>query len=390
MNSLKMKDEITEIFCTIIILMIFVNTSSRAQAEHDLYLYTSSDGTTFGAAVHLVDSADVPSLTQDSSGRLICVFQNFKGGFGSSAWDKLGVVSSTDNGSTWSAMTLLNITGLPGTTQRAFDPTIVMTADNKYRLYFSYCPDNMVLDSTCDTYSAISTDFINYTAESGVRFSELNVKVIDPAVVYFNSLWHYTTPLSTPPPAPHNGGARHATSSDGLAFTLIDSSGVGDLNYKWTGNLMDDGAVMRFYGFTDNAMGNFIWWASSTDGSNWSSYNLTNIKGKDPGIFKTSSSYFMVVPKDPATVAVKQIYNKKPKVEIFPNPVKSSATVVLLNNKELWSWSLFDASGKIVQHTEKINGTQLGINTFDLPSGVYLYLIRTADGKNFSGKLSVD
>ena len=81
--------------------MIFVNTSSRAQAEHDLYLYTSSDGTTFGAAVHLVDSADVPSLTQDSSGRLICVFQNFKGGFGSSAWDKLGVVSSTDNGSIW-------------------------------------------------------------------------------------------------------------------------------------------------------------------------------------------------------------------------------------------------------------------------------------------------
>ena len=371
------------------LLILFLTTFLFAQAEHDLYLYTSNDGTTFGNPFHLVDSADVPSMTQDTSGRLICVFQNFKGGFGSSTWDKLGVVTSTDNGVTWSAMSILNISGLPGTTQRPFDPTIVMTDDNKYRLYFSYCPNNMVLDSTCDTYSALSTDFINYTVEAGNRYGELNVKVIDPTVVKFNSQWHYMTPLSTPPPTPFLGGARHATSLDGLTFTLIDSIGVGDLNYKWTGNLMNNGSEMRFYGFTDNVLGNLIWWSESTDGSSWGSYTLTNITGKDPAIYKGSSNYFLIVPKVPSTVALQPLSNQNLSVKIYPNPITNTATVFLENLVDQWSWTLYNAFGKVVQKNDKIKTQHHSINKGDLSAGIYFYHIHSQN-MILSGELIVE
>ncbi len=159
------KSSAAVLFCPFIIINPI---SFSAQAEYSLYLYYSSNGTTFNNPIYITDSADVPSIAEDSSGNLICVYQLFKGGMGSSNWDKIGSMTSTDNGVNWSANNYLNITGFTGTNQRAFDPTITITSDNKYRLYFSYCPNTMILDSTCDTYSAISTDGINFTFESGV------------------------------------------------------------------------------------------------------------------------------------------------------------------------------------------------------------------------------
>ena len=69
--------------------------------------------------------------------------------------------------------------------------------------------------------------------------------------------------------------------------------------------------------------------------------------------------------------------------------MKGSAAVVLLSADDCWSWSLFDVSGKVVQQEERIEGARLRIDTLGLSSGVYLYLVRTAAGKSYTGKLSV-
>lgn len=283
----------------ILIFVLFFSSTSVvfSQAQYDLFVYSSTDGTTFGLPTFLTDSADVPSITQDSSGRLVCMFQSFKGGPSSSTWDKIGVKFSNDNGLTWTSTSLINISGLPGTTLRPFDPTIVMTEDHKYRLFFSYNPYSTLGDSTTDTYSATSVDAINFVLDTGIRVDLLNYGIIDPAVVYFDSLWHYSAPLVA------NYGAKYATSTDGLYFTMQSDIASGSSHYNWTGNLVNDGSSMRFYGATDNATGDLLWWSESTNGSVWSSYNLTNVTGKDPGIVKTASNtYFLVVPQEPSTV----------------------------------------------------------------------------------------
>ena len=179
--------------------------------------------------------------------------------------------------------------------------------DNQYRLYFSYCPNSTILDSTCGTYSAISMDALNFTVEPGIRMDAISEPIIDPAVLYFNSEWHYSAPIQPP----NGGGARHATSSDGLNFTLIDSMGQGNTHYQWTGNFMDNDSTIRFYGFSDNVLGNYLWWAESIDGSNWSSCIFTNITGKDPAVLKLNSgSYLLLVPKSISPLSYESLTNE--------------------------------------------------------------------------------
>jgi len=357
------------------------------QAEHSLYMYYSTDGTTFNSPIYLTDSADVPSLAQDSSGKIVCVYQLFKGGMGSATWDKIAVSSSTDDGVSWSAYSLLNITGFTGSNQRAFDPTITITTDGKYRLYFSYCPNSMMLDSTCGTYSAISTDGINFSFEPGIRVEAPALPVIDPAALYFNSEWHYSAPI----PPPQGGGARHAVAIDGLNFTVIDSMGQGDTHYKWTGNFLDDGSTMRFYGFGDNVLGNLIWWAESTDGSTWSTYNFTNVTGKDPGVLKLASGdYLMVVPKTSSPLDQTEIVPDLMNVLIYPNPVDQTTTVVLQGGVEKWTWILYNSLGQIVQHIENISSQSITFGRNNLISGMYHYRIRTASGRTSYGKIIME
>ena len=280
---------------------------TQAVGSHSLYLYYGNNGTIFNNPICITDSADVPSIVQDSSQRLVCVYQLFKGGPGSPNWDKIGVMFSTDDGVTWTPNSYINITGFPGNNQRAFDPTITITPDNQYRLYFSYCPNSTILDSTCGTYSAISMDALNFTVEPGIRMDAISEPIIDPAVLYFNSEWHYSAPIQPP----NGGGARHATSSDGLNFTLIDSMGQGNTHYQWTGNFMDNDSTIRFYGFSDNVLGNYLWWAESIDGSNWSSCIFTNITGKDPAVLKLNSgSYLLLVPKSISPLSYESLTNE--------------------------------------------------------------------------------
>lgn len=339
-----------------------------------LYLSKGSDGTIFGNEIQFADSADVPSIAQHPTGKVIVTFQNFKGGPGAPNFDGIGVRFSNDSGISWSPLMFANFTGYPGTSTRVFDPTITITPDSMYRLYFSYCPNNgATLDSSCDTYSAISSDGLNYTFETNPRVVVSNKAVIDPAVVYFNSGWHYYSPAGAP-----TDGARHAISTNGLNFTIIDTAGYGDISRNWTGNVINNGFDMRFYGGSDPANQKKLWWNSTVDGSSWNGYTWTNLFGKDPGVIKLNTGqYIAIVPTDSNTtiLATTEIDNNSipEKLTIFPNPTSEKLMVNLTT--KINSIEIISMDGKMMKQQVNENKNTLEVNCDNLKPGIYFIRI---------------
>ncbi len=261
------------LFWSSLSLSIYAQNLPTPAWEKALRIATSSDGTTFGAATVFQDSSGVPCIIRLSTGVLITAFQWFQAPMspdpgGGSPRGYVAVKFSTDNGLSWSSPTLTIFSGMPVDYRRAFDPTIVETDSGQIRMFFSCGTASMLLDSTINTYSAISNDGINYTFENNARFDILNEEVIDPACVKFNGLWHYTAPAGAP-----QAGAYHATSTDGLNFTALANI-PSDMQHNFTGNLMINSSnEMRFYGCGTNS----TWWASTTDGTTWSGFTNTNI-----------------------------------------------------------------------------------------------------------------
>ncbi len=110
------------------------------------------------------------------------------------------------------------------------------------RIYFSSSDGIPVgLDSTVNTYSAISSDGIHYSFEPSTRFDHPTNCVIDPAVCHFHCMWHYTCPIGEP-----QDGAHHAISQDGINFTQVPNI-TSDMQHNWTGNMVAiDTGEIRF------------------------------------------------------------------------------------------------------------------------------------------------
>lgn len=363
-----------------------------------MYQYTSTNGTHFGPGHIFMDSADVPSLVVDTfNNQLIAVFQMFLGGSGSATYDKIGVAFSTDWGVSWSHPVPINLSGHPGSVTRTFDPTITVSQTGQYRLFFTYCPNTTSLDSTCDTYSAISSDAINFTFETNPRFGVTHHQVIDPAVVLWNSAWHYTAPVGAP-----QDGAYYARSLGGLNFTLHDTT-PSNIYRNWTGNLMDNVSDMRFYGYnTSNDPVNAykVWWSSSIDGITWVGQHFTNVKGKDPAcVLLPNGHYLMVAPRDtsvlgppalppppspPALVqatGIETVQEAKP--QLFPNPTNGSIGFSAPLT-EVSSVALFSLVGA---HVATIP-TSSTIHTLELPQlAPGSYVLRVVDATHPQGRV---
>lgn len=353
-------------------LLVF---NSFSQDDYDIYLSKSFDGTTFNNEIMLMDSAGVPSAIQHPNGKVIVVFQNFKGGSSSPNYDKIAVRISNDTGVSWTPRTMINVTGYPGVSTRIFDPTITITTDSMYRLFFTYCPPNMtsMLDSNCDTYSALSADGVNYVFDTGYRVVVSNKAVIDPAVVYYGSTWHFYSPAGAP-----QIGARHATSSDGLNFTIVDTVGAGDNSKNWTGNAIDNGANIRFYGYSDPAHNKNVWWNTSVDGFNWTGYTWTNLFGNDPGMVKLNTGqYFAFVVTDSNTTILTSTgidNNSIPeKLTIFPNPTSEKLMVNLTT--KINSIEIISMDGKMMKQQVNENKNTLEVNCDNLKPGIYFIRI---------------
>ncbi len=280
---------------------------------------------------------------------------------GSLTWDRVAVKFSYNAGSTWTTPVPIVVNGLPVNYQRPFDPTLARLNNDSLRIYFSSSDGipPMGLDSTINTYSAISSDGINYAFEPGARFDHPTNKVIDPAVLFFNGLWHYTCPIGPP-----QAGAFHATSTDGLSFVQQPDL-PSDSAHNWTGNLLyDNNALMKFYG-----SGPSIWHNSTSDGFNYNGYIATNLTGGDPTTVKIApNNYFIIFVGPPYITNINENVERENDA-VFPNPVSESLSLPENFGSEI-EFTIYDASGKLVKKGKQIMPKSIEVH--DLAPGWYL------------------
>jgi hypothetical protein len=336
--------------------------------ERPLRSAWSSDGITFGASVIFQDSSGVPSVIRWKGDTLICAFQWFRVPMGSPTWDKVAVKFSFDNGLTWTQPSPIVVNGLPVNYQRPFDPALLALNSDSVRIYFSSSDGmpNGGLDSTVNTYSAISTDGINYSFEPGARVDEISNRVIDPSIVFFHNAFHYVSPIGSP-----QQGAYHYVSPDGLNFMKVQNI-PSDSNHNWTGNYMvNDTNDLRFYGAGRNG----VWFNATPNGGVWNGYTGTNIGGGDPGVVKTgSSSYLMVFVGNTYTTGIEPAEESPGNFCIFPNPAMERITVTGQFTREGTPVRIYTAGGsEVMTLLYKPPGLETDIRF--LPSGIYFISI---------------
>ncbi|MBK8552560.1 MAG: T9SS type A sorting domain-containing protein [Ignavibacteria bacterium] len=361
----------------ITIFLIFISSVLFSQNEpwkRPLKICQSNNGVNFSNIQTFQDSSGVPNVIKLPSGVLISVFQWFRQPVGSLSWDRVAVKFSSDNGISWTQPQPIVVNGLPSNFSRPFDPTLAVTDSGRIRIYFS-SGLNMILDTSINTYSAISDDGINYTMEAGFRFSLPDRPVIDPAVIKFRNLWHLINPFSNMT----NGGAFHNISGDGINFTRVADI-PSDMTHSWIGNFMiKDTNELRFYGSGMN-----VWYSSSTNGGVWSAFTNTNINGGDPSVLKLSdTNYLMIYTGQPYTtsassnsVAVNDFYL----YQNYPNPF-NPVTVIRYSLREniFVTLKLFDVTGNeiAVLINERQNqgnyNYQFSTGSYQLASGIYFY-----------------
>ena len=359
-----MNNQLRFICILILVIQFLVPVIGKSQGsppwERPLNICYGTDGITFGPSQIFQDSSGVPSAIKLPNGDLICALQWFREPQGSLTWDRVAVKFSYNNGISWTTPVPIEIPNLPVNYQRPFDPTLANADSGMIRIYFSSSDGPVqMLDSTVNTYSAISSDGIHYSFEPVARFDHPTNRVIDPAIIHFHGMWHYTCPKGAP-----QDGAYYAISQDGLNFTQVPDI-PSDMQHNWTGNLVEtDTGEMRFYG-----SGQFIWYKSTPNGGQWSGYVPTNVQGGDPTVVKLSdSSYIMIFTGNPYNVGVEE-KNVSSDLIMYPNP---SADKIYFNKApEVGSVvEIIEVSGKCLERSI-VHSMQTEIFIGDLSPGIY-------------------
>lgn len=356
----------------------------------NLMIRSGTDGNSFGAETKFADSSGVPSLLRDAQGRILAAFQWFPAPLRSQYWDKVAVKISDDNGKTWSQPQPIVVNGLPSSYQRPFDPTLALTEDGRIRIYFSSSPGPaLMLDSTVATYSAVSTDGVRYTFEPGIRFSAVGSgkPVIDPAVLRIGKKWYYTAPKGAP-----QDGAYHATSDDGLTWTRRGDIPSDSAN-QWTGNLVEYGAGMRFYGA--GRLG--LWWSYSADGTSWTKPTTATIsgattmtapiRGGDPTVLKLADNNYLLMyvsaPVNQMMTAVDGASQHSHVLRVSPNPTSDILRVnFTLTKAERISLELYNVLGQhiatLLHGDYALGAHEYLLQTSIFPQGAYFLRLTTS------------
>jgi predicted GH43/DUF377 family glycosyl hydrolase len=228
------------------------------------------------------DSADVPDAVIGHNGKVFVYFQ----GLITPTRDGI-MVSYSENGIDKWTTQKINLPGAENWKSPACDPDIIYK-NGIYRLYFTGNPDN----TFPRTFSAISTDGINFSIEEGTRFVVDGQPIMDPSLLQIGDTLHYFA-----------GGAPqgknwHCTSNDGINFIRQPDFSVNNLMMA---NGISTGNGFRFYCFSNNAKVG-ISSMFSFDGSNWNQENGTRLvldnklesdEVKDPAVVKYGDKYIM-------------------------------------------------------------------------------------------------
>jgi hypothetical protein len=173
--------------------------------NHELYFAVSEDGETWERTTDepILEMASVPNLLlleQDvgdfEAGTLI---SHFVDASEMHDWgeERIGYITSEDNGETWSDRALITIEDLPeGLT--GVDPCVVQLPDGRLRIYFFDFTANKNLLNGEDTdptfYSAISEDGLTFEFEGEV-YSSTAALITDPEVLWVKDRWLLYNPV---------------------------------------------------------------------------------------------------------------------------------------------------------------------------------------------------
>jgi hypothetical protein len=265
--------------------------------QNDVLVYRiSADGAS--EQVTAFERAGVPTLARMKDGRLIAAHQHFPEDFGAD-FDKVAVRFSEDDGRTWTAPQVIQLTGLPEGMRFPFDPTLVPLPDGRVRLYFTSMKGRRFEEAAPAIHSAISADGVNYEWEAGERFGIPGRQVIDCAVALHRGVFHLFVPDNGPAgpqrrdERPPDGIGYHATSEDGLAFTRQPDVKI-EGRRRWLGNAQSDGEAITFFG-----TGQGIWTATSEDGQAWKLGPAISVRGADPGAVTTRDGGLIIIATGP-------------------------------------------------------------------------------------------
>ncbi len=213
-----------------------------------LVLATSPAGLNWTHTFNIIsDQAAVPDMIVDPQGRTRIYYVDWGNG-------NILVCAINTHDSTW-IYRRVKIAGLPASKPDPVDPDVVLLPDGRYRLYFTRSESGQ----SHATYSAISSDGINFTFEPGVRFAVSGKNVLDPSTIRVGDSTHYF--------AGGLFGNYHAVSADGLTFIRRPDVIVAGRDIKFSNGIFVPGGY-RFYGF-DNRPPKNILSMFSTDGYQW-------------------------------------------------------------------------------------------------------------------------
>ena len=217
-----------------------------------------------------------------SDGRLIAVYQYFS--FDDETWfDVIAYSVSTDNGKTWTETQKLDIQELPESVgdKHAMDPTLVETDEGGLRLYFTYKSSDEAYVHLNSAYASDGNIASSFIYEEGER-PDIGKNMLDPAVVYFDGLWHhYTWDMDS-------DVNYHSTSQDVVNFELQDNI---ELPMDFLGEVVPADGGLRFYGTGQGGVVS----AYSEDGYSWEMEEGSRMQGADPGVAQLSDrSYVML------------------------------------------------------------------------------------------------
>lgn len=209
--------------------------------DHELYFAVSENGEDweFSPDETILEMASVPNLLlleEDvgdfEAGTLI---SHFVDASEMHDWgdERIGYISSEDNGETWSDRELITIEDKPEELT-AVDPCVVQLSDGRLRLYFfdfSANKDLLAGEETDPTfYSAVSEDGLTFEFEGEV-YSSTAALITDPEVLWYEDRWLMYNPVFETAESMQTGenSIQISESEDGTDFeylTTIDFQGI--------------------------------------------------------------------------------------------------------------------------------------------------------------------
>jgi hypothetical protein len=247
-----------------------------------IYMASSEDGLNFEGKTLLFEQAGVPNLLKLQNNDLVLTYQYFSGE-SKDMFDVIAYSYSDDNGENWTEPKAVKIEGLPSPEAAGrvpMDPTLVQLEDGRLRLYFTFHAKG---NKSAALYSATASDS-NIDSIFSVETTPallVNENLLDPAVVFFDGLWHHYSWRG------EDNDNYHSTSKDGLSFTRQDDI---NLEMDFLGQVIPFEDGLRFYGTGKGVVSAF-----SSDGYNWKIDKEEIVQGADPAVQQLNDGNYLMV-----------------------------------------------------------------------------------------------